>query len=131
MELLVVLGILGLMFAAAFMAIGDARERANDRHIQEQLQLLKLEAEKSFEDNMRSYNGVFDTGSKPREMLSDLGSADMRYIDGRDGYAVSVLMSDGTFYCVANTGQPVITSSHTIGASGDCELGNGIDCTCN
>ena len=67
-EILVVIGIIALVIAIATASFSSTRSRANDGKIQQELGLMRLEAERSYKTNKNSTNVCNDTGS----MVSNL-----------------------------------------------------------
>lgn len=129
-ELLVVIAIVTMLFVAGFIAIEDSRDRADDRNIQQQFGVIRLEAELSYKTTNRFYWAVCADVS---DILSQLG--DVRCINGRDGYAVSALMSDGQYYCIDTLQKQPSTltgGDHSVSSGGyDTTAGFEIGFGCN
>ena len=128
-EILVVFVIIGVITSVTIASIQASRNNADDRFIQEQLGVIRLDAEFSYKEHSKSYSDVCNDVQTDFNLID---SPDKTCIDGLDGYAVSIELSDGTFYCTdsSRTRGMANLSTSTIASSGDCLSTNTTDCIC-
>ena len=131
-ELLVVIAIIGILAALVLVALGSARDKANDARIKSDIGQLRTFAEIIYDTNGTSYDEVgagqvgpcfSDPGGidAPTECtsaaialnvktLSDditaafAGGAGITSFSSTDLFCVEAELRDGTFLCVDNTG---------------------------
>ncbi|MCH8748251.1 type II secretion system protein [Patescibacteria group bacterium] len=143
-ELLVVIAIIGILAALVLVALGSARDKANDARIKSDIGQLRTFADIIFVNNGRSYDTA-DAGqvgpclqNSPRNDVTcttgniegNVGVLSVDITDAFPGgsgiashstpnlFCVEAELRDGTFLCVDNTGA-FTSSGVTLCASGN------------
>lgn len=135
-ELLVVIAIIGILAALVLVALGNARDKANDARIKSNIGQLRTIAEVLYDNNSGSYSVVAScfeststancandasTSSSVTSLKADIVSAysdnDFQANSSASAFCVSALMRNGKYTCVDATGQFKETTASTCGTS--------------
>lgn len=135
-ELLVVIAIIGILAALVLVALGNARDKANDARIKSDIGQLRTLAEVYYDSNSASYTGLdtcFDTPSSANcaggiensitSLRTDLGSAQgtltLNTNVTSSAFCIShnLKSNTGSFVCVDATGVFKEDTSATCGAA--------------
>lgn len=135
-ELLVVIAIIGILAALVLVALGNARDKANDARIKSNIGQLRTIAEVLYDNNSGSYSVVatcldtptqancandLSTATSVTSLKADIVSAysanDFQTNSNASAFCVSALMRNGKYTCVDATGQFKETTASTCGTS--------------
>ena len=135
-ELLVVVAIIGILAAIVLSSLGSARAKANDVSVKSMLTSVRAAAEEYYIANntydqnggqngncTAATGGALMWGDTTTNMLSLLneikskaGGVGFQFVDcgvGLTRWSVAVKLSDGTFWCIDNSGKSTDVSSVT------------------
>ena len=128
-EILLSISIISVMVTVAFASFGAARDRANDGTVKEQLGIMRIVAERSYQINRGSDKACLDVATTSNDLTAKLPSGtSFTCLDGSGGYALQASLSDGSFYCTDAFGRSNESQSTMISQSGTC--GGSTDCDC-
>jgi len=119
-ELLVVIGVIGVLAAVVLASLGAARSQANDTAIKANLSTIQVQAESFYTSNSNSYgvsivtgvcinnaNTLFKLDSTIKNAIAAIANitgssavTSLRCYNWPTSYVVTVKLSDGTFWCV-------------------------------
>ena len=126
-ELLVVIAIIGILAALVLVALGNARNKANDARIKSNVSQLRTLAEVHYDAAGASYDGfddciklgtgcLGDVDESVANLVSDIevanGTADsVDAYAGAEGFCVDALLKTGATICVDNAGRMLDTGN--------------------
>lgn len=136
-ELLVVIAIIGILAALVLVALGNARNKANDARIKSNVGQLRTLAEVFYDANSASYvnatgedlaacwatpvtaacaGAVEDSVAALKTDLTTAGSTDVTVVADADEFCISANLKSatGTYVCVDNSG------AHVEGTDKEC-----------
>lgn len=126
-EVLIVISIIVLTLTITFAAIATGRNKSNDGVIQQQLGLMRVEAERIYKVD-RDTNAICAGITSVASQLPN--GTTFKCVDGPRGYAFEAVLSDGTYYCTdsfGRTNQSQVTN--VVQAGPNCT--GSADCNCN
>lgn len=122
-EIMVTISIIVLLVSISYVGFSTARERADDGLIQDQLGLMRIEAERIFRVD-RNYDNVCE-GVSAAGIAAELPSGTSFTCIDTGAYAFMAQLSTGEYHCVDWFGRVETTGSASISgsscSSGDCD----------
>lgn len=108
--------IIGILSSVVLASLNVAREKGQDALVQSNLSNFRFEAELYFDDNLNSYSGLCNN-FKAKNLLTEsaeiISGNTFDYVcnDTKDGYAATVPLNTGDYYCVDNGGSAYIVGN--------------------
>jgi prepilin-type N-terminal cleavage/methylation domain-containing protein len=122
-EMLVVIGMIGVLAAAVLTALGPSRAKARDARVISGLNQLAALAEANFDGNSYPLENVFKTKSGVLSVYTDIegvvGVGTVKYLGGSTFAVFAPLASAGS-YCIDSTGTRKSSGSVPNGAVSEC-----------
>ena len=132
-ELLVVIAIIGILASLVLVALGNARDKANDARVKSNLSQMRTLAETIYDNNNSSYVNIADcfTATTPvvancfgvetsvNTLQTDLTSANgvadpgLASVDSATAYCISAQLKSNTasYFCADSTGVAKVTTA--------------------
>ncbi|MDI6821183.1 MAG: type II secretion system protein [Patescibacteria group bacterium] len=123
-EMMVVIGVIGILAALVLTALGPSRDKAKDVRIIAAINQLRSLAEVQFNSTTGNYEGIAASGvfaQLEADVAANFPGGFITF-DGDDtpSYTASAPLNSGLFYCVDSTGFGGQTSTSTVSLGISC-----------